>query len=102
MTVRHYRFIAGNAWGKPRGMEGPEHYWLYLTDQDRGKWKSACDEHTIESDDNFAGVPFISLAYEHNPLHWSRCEACAAIYTETDYGKRFGIHPPNRESVVLD
>lgn len=99
MTVLLYRWIIGQAWGKPQGMPGPEHHWSYLTGSDRGKWKSDCGQEIIEKDDEFGGVPSISLTFENNPVKWDRCDECIAIFMETDYGKEFGIHPPYRDSL---
>ena len=94
VTVRLYQYIVGNAWGLPQGMEGPEHHWTRLIGEHRGKWKSDCGKHVIEADDEFGGVPSISLSFEHNPAKWSRCQECVKIYGETDCGKKHGIKPP--------
>ena len=100
MTVRTYRWIIGNAWGKPAGMAGPEHHFTYTPG--RNEWKSDCGQETIEGDDQFGGVYSVSLTFENNPIKWNRCDECIAIFMETDYGKKFGIHPPYRDALEDD
>ena len=99
MTVRLYKHIVGNAWGKPQGMTGPEHHWTYLGGEQRGKWKSDCGDHVIDADDEFGGVPSISLAFEHNPLKCDRCERCVALFMATDIGRKIGVQPPYRDAL---
>lgn len=93
MTVRLYRGVIGRAWGKPQGMAGDEHYWVPVRDTG-GQWFSACGEHRIGSDDNFAGRGHLHLTFERNPLEAARCDACLALYLETDYGKQHGVQSP--------
>ncbi len=74
-------------------MEGPEHYWQFQTDE-FGIWRSICSAHMIEHDDDFGGIPAITLTFEHNPLEANRCELCLAAYAQTPYGKKYGVRPP--------
>jgi hypothetical protein len=93
MTVRIYHEIIGNAWGKPKGQAGPEHYYRYDPAR-RGFWRSACGEQEIVSTDIFRGVGRTSLTFENNPLHQEHCEPCVEFYMRTWYGQEFGIQSP--------
>jgi len=44
--------VIGRAWGKPKGMEGPDHYWIPAGTI----WKSACGAHTLDAMDTFSGI----------------------------------------------
>jgi len=94
MTVRAYPYIIGNAWGKPPGTEGPEHYWQYGTGDERETWRSICGMTSVYRMDEFGGVPSITLTFENNPIKAERCELCEAQYLETPYGKKYGVREP--------
>jgi len=73
----------GDGWGKPRGMEGPEHYWKRGDGEFRTHWKAVCGMEIIEATDEFGGLPIVEMTRERNPLEQNRCELCLAVQSAT-------------------
>ena len=82
MTIEE-RNVIGDAWGKPAGMIGPEHFWVYGVGKDRDWWTSLCGQK-LEKMEEFAGTPYLILTMENNPIKQDRCEFCLAARDNFD------------------
>ena len=74
MTIETVSVI-GYAWGKPAGVEGPEHYWQPCAGSE---WRSICGMEILTAEDVFSGTPILELTAERNPIEQKRCELCLA------------------------